>query len=143
VRTIEHAQSRGKNRDINTDRPGRVRKGPRQSAVFGMEPSALPKEMEARRFAGMLNHMLKAALDRHALDAVVLVAPPRFLGLLDNCLDRQLRKHVLQRVPKDLTHLRAHELSADLGQLRYAPVTIAKRVSASSSNSNRKENLHA
>lgn len=110
LRTLTHQRSRAKESDINTDRPGRVRKGPAAHGVYAMTPSVRPHEMEARHFAREVAGVLGSALGRHEFDSVALLAPARFLGMLRRCLDGQVRKRVLIRVDKDLTHVDSRSL---------------------------------
>ena len=75
-----------------------------------MTKSVRPKEAEAQHFARDVASMLGTGLDRRQYDAVALVAPARFLGILTDSLDAQTRKRVLIRVDKDLTHIKPRDL---------------------------------
>src|SRR5207244_3473746 len=91
--------------------PGRMQQG----KGFGgrrtsMEPRTWPKEAEAERFAELLAHYLEDATSTHAFDALVLVAPPHFLGMLQRTLARQTAKHLTATVDKDLAMFDAAEI---------------------------------
>jgi protein required for attachment to host cells len=72
------------------------------------EPGAVDHavEMFSKRIGGYLE---KARTDRR-YDQLVLVAPPKFLGLMRRELCKEVEKLVLDEVPKDLAWLNAREI---------------------------------
>jgi len=103
-----HPESRAKESELRTDKPGRVK----QSAGYrvAMEPSTPRKEVEAEKFAREIAKTLDEALLAKAYDRVVLVAAPAFLGLLREILPDRVQRHVADVVEKDYLHLDSREV---------------------------------
>jgi protein required for attachment to host cells len=82
---------------------------------MGREESAHERTVSvfARDIAGKLEH----ARTTHEFDQLVLVAPPRFLGLLRGSLDDGTAKLVIGSLDKDLAHSKESELGAQLAEL--------------------------
>lgn len=84
---FEHPESRAKNLDLASDKPGRAfSSGGTGMGRSAMESPTEPKEVEAEKFARELGHRLAALCDAHAFDDLVIAAPPKFLGLLRGAL---------------------------------------------------------
>jgi len=106
---FEHPKSRAKNMDLASDGPGRpLDSVAMNSARSATDPRPDPKEVEAEKFARELGHRLASHCDAHAFDDLVIVAPPKFLGLLRSALATH-HDHVANRVvawhEKDYTAL--------------------------------------
>lgn len=99
-------------RDLGSDRPGRVYQshGGARSAVEDTDPHA---QAEAA-FLADLAHRLDAAAQSRDLGALVLVAPPKALGLLREHLTPAVRAALIAEVPKDLTGLPTAEIARHL-----------------------------
>ena len=92
LKDFEHPEGRKLSKDISPSAPpGRMQQseglGARRTS---MEPHTWPKEASAERFAELLAHYLEEALGTNAFDALVLVAPPHFLGMLGHWPSRPL-----------------------------------------------------
>ena len=70
----------------------------------GMAPRTDPADVSAERFARTLAERIDSACHQKAFDKLVLVAPPRFLGVLEGALGKETARHVTRKVDKDLTH---------------------------------------
>jgi protein required for attachment to host cells len=103
----------GGSRGVDT-RPGGFHGRP------GAEPDTDPKRVEAQKFARQLAGLLKKGLDDRAYEALVLVAPGKFLGLVKATLDEQVRGRVEATVDRDLTKLETHEIERRLRAERAA-----------------------
>jgi protein required for attachment to host cells len=92
VETIEHPEGRMRDRDIDSDRPGRsFRKDsgdPRRAAMSRKEG---PHDRAVSNFARALTDKLQQARMENQYERLVLVAPPRLLGLLRSSLDGPTR----------------------------------------------------
>ncbi len=76
----------------------------------GAAPDTDPKEVEAEKFARDLAAVLQKGLDDHRYQALVLVAPPHFLGLLRETVGDQVTKHLEWTLDKDLSLLSMAEI---------------------------------
>lgn len=100
-------------RDLAADRPGRAfdRAG---DGRHGMEPSTAPRAVEQERFAREITAVLDEAAQQQRYDRLVLVAPPKFMGLLRDRLPAGVALKVSAELTKDLTKLSIHELPPHL-----------------------------
>lgn len=69
------------------------------------------KEAECNRFAIHLLHVLEAASGHHTFDDLIVIAAPRFHGMLDKHMHAPLRKKVSKNIMKDYMHLSMQELA--------------------------------
>lgn len=111
VQRLEDPDARLHDRDLKSDRPGRVfdhaaAAGGRRGAVghhaTGGERS--PRKVEARRFARRIAEALDEARSENRYDRLVVIAPPAFLGLLREEMPAAVRAMLSAEVGKDLVH---------------------------------------
>jgi protein required for attachment to host cells len=116
VQSFEHPECRQHVTELVTDAQGRKPVGGSRGAGVrgrpggffgrpGTEQATLPKDVEAIKFARDLSTALERGLDDHAYDALVITAPPRFLGQLLETLPEQVRRHLVRTIDKDLSLL--------------------------------------
>jgi protein required for attachment to host cells len=129
VASYEHAESRAHERDIVANGNGKSTPPPRSSPHGGHASSggfgrsapvadADPKEFEAVRFARQLSDVLARGLNDHAYNALIVAAPPKFLGVLKESLTLEVSKHVEVALNKDLTKLGAREIQVRVREER-------------------------
>lgn len=118
VKTLEHPSSRLHTSEIVTDHRGRIDRGNTQSAA---EPRTDPHEEKAVEFAREVSRMLDAAAGRHEFDALILVAPAHFLGLLNARLGPVATKRLAMSQTKDLTHASLPDLERYVSELVRTP----------------------
>ena len=94
-------------RELTTDAHPRFR-GTSGPGSDRQETSA--QEHETELFAKRLGDYLDKARTDHRYDELVVVAPPKFLGLLRKKLGKEVEKLVVDEVPKDLSWFNAREL---------------------------------
>ena len=118
VETIEHPEGRMRDRDIDSDRPGRsFRKDsgdPRRAAMSRKEG---PHDRAVSNFARALTDKLQQARMENQYERLVLVAPPRLLGLLRSSLDGPTAQLVVGSLDKDLASSKEAELIEHLGEV--------------------------
>lgn len=116
IRAIPHPEGRLKDHELVTDRPGRSHESAsaRRSA---MGTDYQPSRAVAEGFARHLAATLSRARSEHAYERLVLVAEPRFLGLLRGALDPQTAATVVGSVPKELSLAPPAEIDARLARL--------------------------
>ena len=71
-------------------------------------------EHSVKVFAKQLGSYLEQARQQQRYDELVLVAPPKFLGALRKELGKEVNQTIADELPKDLSGLNTHELSAYL-----------------------------
>lgn len=86
-----------------SDRPGRVQESA-NAARHGMEPRTDDHVLRARRFARELADFLVKSLRAGQFAHLIIAAPHRFAGLLDEAMHPDLAARVVHREPKDLVH---------------------------------------
>lgn len=84
------------------------------SARHAIEPHTSLREKHAMQFADLLRDAIRQGRMANQYDQLVLMAPPRFLGLLRGRLDDQTLKCVVAEVGSDLLALSPTELRAYL-----------------------------
>jgi protein required for attachment to host cells len=72
------------------------------------------RDKVAMRFAGELKTELERGHAERRCDRLVLIAPPRFLGMLNAALDQVVRESVVLKIAKDLTRKDAASVFAEL-----------------------------
>ena len=115
-----HSAARLQDHELLSDRAGRA-VDTQGHHRHGMEATTDPHDQEAQRFAHELAERLHVHHNAHDFDGLVLVAPPRFLGLLRGALDEQVAKQVLASLDLDLTRIyTAAEVQSHLPDPIYA-----------------------
>ena len=112
VKELAHPESRQKNSELVTDRPGYM-----QSAGLGhgaRQPQTLPKQNEAHRFALELANELNHGRTTNQVSRIILVAPPAFMGLINLAMDNQTNQMVSDRFEKDYTKTPPTKLAGHL-----------------------------
>ena len=110
LQDIPHPQGRMQNQDIDTDKPGRV------FDSFGegrhsTSPKQEPTEHIAQQFALDLAEMLNKGRLTNAYDKLVLIAEPKFLGILRAALDKNTKSLIIQTVNKELLDVKEEDLA--------------------------------
>lgn len=119
LREFDHPESRMRNQDLVTDKQGQneiVGKGHGQGQY---QPEVEPKQNEARIFARSLARELGQGRATNQFARIILVAPPAFLGLLNNAMDDQTSQLVSDRFEKDYTKATDKELAGHLESCIY------------------------
>jgi len=131
VQRLEDADAHLHDRDLKSDRPGRVfdhapGPGGRRGAVAhhstGGERS--PRKVEAKRFARRIARVLDEGQRQNRYDRLIVMAPPEFLGLLREEMPAAVRATVTAEIGKDLVHEPPAALSAYLPPGTFAPHPI-------------------
>lgn len=110
LQDIPHPQGGMQNREMGTDKPGR------SFDSFGQGRHAMSTEQEptehiAQQFAGELAELLNKGRVAHAYDKLVLIAEPKFLGILRAALDKNTASLVVQTVNKELLDVKEEDLA--------------------------------
>lgn len=113
LQTLDHPAGKLKNKDIDSDGPGRGndRYGPGRHA-YSSEHA--PTTHIAEQFAKQLSTLLDDGRSHHRYGRLVLVAEPRFLGNLRAALNTQTAALVTATIDKDLGGIDMRELPRHL-----------------------------
>lgn len=117
VRELNHPESREKGSELASDRAGHM-----QSSGNGhgaRQPKTDPKTNEARNFAQELARELNHGRTTLQFERVILIAPPAFMGLLNEKLDGPTAGLVSDRFEKDYTKTAEKELTGHLESCIY------------------------
>jgi protein required for attachment to host cells len=118
VEEIEHADGRARDRDMASDRPGRAfRKNSGDPSRASMGQSEGPHDRAVSDFARALADKLKDGRVQNRYKQLVLVAPPRFLGLLRSSLDGPTAQLVIVSLDKDFAASKKSELVERLSEV--------------------------
>lgn len=112
-------------RIFNRDRPRSIESV--GNARHIIEPHTSAEQKTAERFARDLADMLELGRQKQRFERLILVAPPRFLGVLKDALNPRVRGCVTAHVDRDLTTLPIHELDTHLASFLEAPHGVATR----------------
>ncbi len=95
-------QAKLHDRDIGSDRPGRVHDSHGQGR-HAMGTHNSPKEQDAIRFASEVVDQLEKGRAAEEFNRLILVAEPRFLGLLRKAVKPALEQMITVEIDKDLS----------------------------------------
>ena len=107
-----HEQSDARTREIGTDAPGRAYNSV-GSARSAMEQTDFHDQAEQRFLCDLAKRLGAAVLSGEA-KALILVAPPRALGVLRQAASEHLRGAIRAEVDKDYVKLPVHEIEKHL-----------------------------
>lgn len=117
VQAFDHPSGAARAGDLVSDRPGRVQQSIADGRRSGADPKHTAHEVETEAFARSLADVLDTAVAARHPSAVVLVAPPRFLGHLREVISGPVRALVGASLDHDLTAVPEHELPARLADV--------------------------
>lgn len=118
VEEVEHPEGRARDRDMASDRPGRsFRKNSGDPGRASMGQSEGPHDRAVSDFARALADKLKDGRVQNRYKRLMLVAPPRFLGLLRSSLDGPTAQLVMVSLDKDFAASKKSELMERLGEV--------------------------
>ena len=113
IQDVNHPQGRMQNREINTDKPGRIFDSFGQ-ARHSTSQKQEPTEHIAQQFALNLAELLHKGRLTHAYDRLILIAEPKFLGVLRAALDKNTTSLIIQTVNKELVDVKEADLAKHL-----------------------------
>ncbi|MBS0201290.1 MAG: host attachment protein [Planctomycetes bacterium] len=101
-----------------SDAPGRF--SLQGNARTASEPHEDPDHHEARKFAGELCDHLERGSEQGLFDRLIVVCPPRFLGVLRERMSPRLQSRVAGEFNQELTHLSDSQLQSHVVQFLSA-----------------------
>jgi protein required for attachment to host cells len=117
LEVIDHPIGRAKEQEMKSDRPGREEGwGPSAARYsFGKHVSATDKN--AIDFAHDLAARLDKERDLNTFDRLILVAGPRFLGMLRQALPEQTAQRIVKTLDQNLGNIGDREIPKHLAPL--------------------------
>ena len=112
IADLVHPSSRLKPQEMETDRGGRV-KGPGANEPYDSRHKDFDHQ-RAEEFAREIVDYLQAAFQKKQYDELVLVASPKFLGVLRKKLPAALKAIVTEEIDRDYTLLTAQKIQQRL-----------------------------
>ncbi|WP_305907686.1 host attachment protein [Methylomarinum sp. Ch1-1] len=88
--------------ELTSDLPGRTSTSGPNGNKHAKEPQVSPKEQATITFAKKIAEKVEKARGQGELEQLILVSPPKFLGLLRDNLSDQAKKMVIQSLDKNL-----------------------------------------
>lgn len=107
--TLEHPQSREHSQDLMGNRPNQ-NQHPMEKGLKGDEAQSL-RDDESQAFAREVSHMLSKAHATNRFAELVIVADPRFLGMLRATLSRPVTAAVTATVDKRALQMSSEQLT--------------------------------
>jgi protein required for attachment to host cells len=107
VEDLSHPSGRMKAGELESDKPGRSFDSGGQGR-HSMEPEHTRKDKESMVFVEQISDYLSA--HQNDYDNLIIISPPRFLGLLRKQLDKIVTKKVTQEIDKDLVKLAPEDI---------------------------------
>jgi protein required for attachment to host cells len=107
-----YEQEDSRTRELGTDAPGRAFNSI-DGRRSGMEQTDLHTQSE-ERFLRALAGNLNAAVQAGQIQSLIVIAPPRALGVLRQAYSASLRNVLRAEVDKDLVRLPVHEIEKHL-----------------------------
>ncbi|MDP1634965.1 MAG: host attachment protein [Gallionellaceae bacterium] len=117
LKALAHPESREKGSDLVSDRPGHMQSAGNGQGAY--QPKNDPKTNEARHFAQELAKELNHGRSSGEVERLILVAPPAFMGLLNEKIDGPTAQLVSDRFEKDYTKAADKELAGHLESCIY------------------------
>ncbi len=115
VTEMDHPENTLKEHDVVTDRHGRYQaQGGLSGGVYGEDYSA--KETNLEKTAKELMAWLDKARMAHKYTALIMAAPPHYMGLLKKNMSKPLEALLHRTVSKDLVRVPEHKLSEAVAQ---------------------------
>jgi len=102
LNTMVHPESRLQRQSLVSDRPGQVQESAGAGESANEEPTD-PKLTESIEFARDVSQQITQGRTDNAFEGLILVAEPKFLGLLRKHLDAHTEKVVKHEIPKNMT----------------------------------------
>ena len=102
IEVLEHPESRLRNQDLVTSRPGRSFEST-SSARSAYQPPVDPHHNELEKFARFLGEHLSSAKRNNEFTRLYIMASPGFLGLLRPHLDQATKDSLVAEISKDMT----------------------------------------
>lgn len=118
IDTLEHPDGLKKSCDLSADRPGRYGAS-YTGQVSSFDPPHTPKEIETDKFACQLIQYLEKARNANHYQALTLIMPAHFWGLLHKHLSKPLLLLIDKIIQKNVLNLTKNSLEKYIIALHF------------------------
>jgi protein required for attachment to host cells len=116
--SLVHAEGRLHEGDLITDRRGGDVHESTSTARSSAGEEGVASQHESELFAKQIAQRLYSARTDNQISKLILVAPPKFLGLLKEKLDAPTQKLIIHTLSKDLTKASLSDIQEAASDLR-------------------------
>ncbi|MGE0174137.1 MAG: host attachment protein [Oligoflexales bacterium] len=118
IQEVLHPKGRLQNREIDSDAPGRSFQswsGTEKRHALSTEEST--HQHESKKFAAEIDELLKKGRVEHSFDELILMAEPRFLGMMLSELDQPTKRLLVEQVQKDIVQMTDHQIIQNIKEI--------------------------
>lgn len=126
LRALSEPESRMKTSELTPTEPGHAAKSKGGTRHTAFETETTAKGASIGRFAQKLADALDEGITGRQYDRLVLIAPPRFLGLVKQRLSAETAASLCATVSKDYTLCNAREVRERVQDKVFAPLAAMK-----------------
>lgn len=113
IHEISHPELKElKTSDMVTDKPGKFKVDGKGRGAY--TPTSDPKEVMIDNFLRDIAQQVNLERSKNAFDKIILIAPPKVEGMLNQHMDKHVKDMIICNIQKDLLHLNNKELLAVL-----------------------------
>jgi len=116
IKRIFHPESRMKEAELVSDRPGHYKKTLNKIKGSYVEPTS-HKDLEVEHFVKEICRELESGRISNAYNGIILVAEPHFYGLINKYSTPHVKKLIKFHISKDYTHYSEKDLKSKLKNL--------------------------
>ena len=109
IENLVNPEGRLQNREVTSDAAGRFPGKDRPGGHSSDDETHAVDHLD-EVFAKRVGEYLDKARTDHRYDELVLVAPPKFLGMMRKKIGREVEKLIVNELPKDLSWVNARDL---------------------------------
>ena len=115
LETLSHPESRMKGSELSSDRPGHNQSSGNGRGAFVEKTD--PKSYEAEKFAMEISKFLNSERTQNKFSDLYIAAAPRFHGLINKHLDKNVSSMVSKHIDKDMTQMSDDKIAEALAGL--------------------------
>lgn len=95
--------------DENHNQPGRTFNSTGK-VRHSIEPHTDPRDVEKYNFAHLISGFLDDIFKHTSFDNLILIAPPKILGMIDKELAKQIHKKLTHKLSKDIVDMKLNDM---------------------------------
>lgn len=112
IKQLIHPESRKKDQDLVSDKPGHYKSHNFNRGAF--IPDTSPKEVVLEEFARQIANELDLARSQNQYKNLVLISQPKMMGLIQKANNAHVKNLILETINKDNIHFTESEIIDEL-----------------------------